>query len=57
MSIKNSIKLGDVFIVNDRLMGNKDSKPRAVVILKTKNNKVTVSPVRRNKTIFPLSVS
>ena len=50
-------KQGDVFIVNDRLFGNPNSKVRQVVIAKKDldNNKVFVLPVNKLKTVIPLS--
>lgn len=51
---KNNIKLGDVFIVNDRFMGNPNSKPRLVVVAKVSGNKVKVIPVKKSNTFMSL---
>ena len=54
---KNKMRLGDVFVVNDHMVGSPQRKPRAVVIVKTpksKSGQVTVIPVRKRKGIFPL---
>ena len=54
---KNKMRLGDVFVVNDHMVGSPHRKPRAVVIVKTpksKSGQVTVIPVRKRKGIFPL---
>lgn len=50
----NEIKLGDVFVVDDNLMGNPRHKPRVVVIAKLKNDKVNLLPVRKSNTILSL---
>lgn len=51
---KNNLKLGDVVIVNDMHVGSPDYKPRVAVVAKTKNNKITVIPVRKDKKIMIL---
>ena len=53
---KNKMKLGDVFVINDRHLGNSVSKPRLVVIAKQDNqNNVKVLPVRKDNKLMSLS--
>ena len=51
---KDKIKLGDVFVVDDNLMGNPRHKPRVVVVGKVKGDKVCILPVRKSKKIMTL---
>ncbi len=53
---KREMKLGDVFIVNDRHVGGTQNKPRLVVFAKKKNqNQVKVIPVYKEKRLMALS--
>lgn len=49
------MKLGDVFIVNDKIMGAPKKKPRAVVVAKTQANRAKVLPVKKENKIMSLS--
>ena len=54
--VKNKMKLGDVFIINDKHLGNLSSKPRLVVIAKQNNqDEVKILPVRKDNKLMSLS--
>lgn len=52
---KQSIRLGDVYVVEDNRMGNTKKKPRLVVVAESKKHKVTVLPVYKDNKIMSLS--
>lgn len=53
---KEKMKLGDVFIINDKHLGNSANKPRLVVIAKQNNqNEVKILPVRKDNKLMSLS--
>ena len=54
--IKDNLRLGDVFVVEDNLMGSKVRKPRLAVVAKVvDNDKVKVIPVKKDNKLMSLS--
>ena len=55
LSIKDKMKLGDVFVTNDNLVGGVSSKPRLVVVAKTTAGIAKVIPVKKDGKLLGLS--
>ena len=54
--IKDKMKIGDVFVINDNHLGNPKKKPRLVVIAKqNSDNDVKILPVRKDNKLMSLS--
>ena len=49
------MNFGDVYVVDDKLMGNPKKKPRLVVIAKVNGNRADVIPVKKDNKIMSLS--
>lgn len=52
---KQDMHIGDVYVVDDTLMGNIKKKPRLVVVAKSINNRVDVLPVKKDNKLMSLS--
>ena len=52
---KREMNLGDIYVVDDKFMGNPQKKPRLVVIAKANGNRVDVIPVKKDNKIMSLS--
>ena len=52
---KRLMNLGDIYVVDDKFMGNSQKKPRLVVIAKVNGNRADVIPVKKDNKIMSLS--